>query len=64
MFGIEHRKGVSVIGRETSMAGTLAHAVVLARSRALKLGADNIRVRDEEGNELGVFPIIGDRDEA
>jgi hypothetical protein len=57
MFGIEHLRGESVVARETSMAGSLEMAVQAARSRALMMGADHIRVSDAEGNEIGIFPI-------
>jgi len=59
MFGIEHRKGQSVIGRETSLAPILADALHGAAERARKLGADNIRVCDENGEEITIVVVAG-----
>lgn len=57
MFGIEQRRGAAVIGREVSEALALEEAVASAEPRAIESGADNIRVFDARGIELGVYPV-------
>jgi hypothetical protein len=59
MFGIEHRKGKSVVQHEVSSDDELEDALFSARARALKYGADNIRMLDCEGREIGVYRVEG-----
>jgi hypothetical protein len=59
MFNVEYRKGGSIGSKEVSMAVNVEEALSSARSRAAEHGADNIRISDMEGREIGVFPAIG-----
>lgn len=57
MFGIEHRKGSSIVGRETSKAASVSNALRGAVERARTLGADNIRVCAATGEEITIVVI-------
>jgi hypothetical protein len=59
MFGIEHRRGQTVIQHEMCADDQLEDALASAMSRAPKYGADNIRMLDSEGRELGVYRVPG-----
>jgi hypothetical protein len=59
MRGIEYRKGTSTGPKETSIGRTLEEELASARTRARQHGADNIRVTDAAGKEIGVFPVAG-----
>ena len=59
MFGIEHRKGQSVVQHEVSAADDLDDVLFSAKARALTYGADNIRVMDAEGREIGIYRVEG-----
>ena len=62
MFYVEFRKGLAVVGRQTSPENTIPQVVVTARARGLAVGADDIRITDVDGNEVGVFPMLGGDD--
>lgn len=62
MFAIEHRQGRSVVERDESEADRLEDAVDEAMIRALIFGADNVRILDPEGREVGVWPVEGQID--
>jgi hypothetical protein len=57
MFGVEYRRGTSTGPKETSLAPTLEAALSSAQTRAAGHGADNIRITDAEGKEIGVYPV-------
>lgn len=57
MFGIEHCKGPSVVGRETCGAPDLKSALANATPRARERGADNMRVSDATGRLIGTFAL-------
>jgi hypothetical protein len=59
MYGIEHRQGFRVVQHEMSADDELEDALFAARSRAPKYGADNIRMLDSEGREIGVYLVEG-----
>ena len=57
MFAIEHLKGSRIVERSTSQAESLDTAIASAQERAKAVGADNIRVSNAAGKEIGVFPV-------
>jgi hypothetical protein len=57
MFAIEHLKGSHIVERSTSDADNLDAAIAAAQDKAKALGADNIRVSNAAGKEIGVFPV-------
>ncbi len=57
VFKIEYLKGETVIRRRTSTAPRVDLALEAERPEALRRGAENLRLFDSEGNEIGVFPV-------
>jgi len=57
MIEIEYRKGTTIIERETSPESRWPDVVGPARRKGFPLGADNIRLCDESGREIGVYPV-------
>lgn len=57
MFGVEHRKGDSVLQRETSMMAGLADLIAAASDRARPLGADNLKISNARGEVIGIYPL-------
>ena len=57
MFKVEYLKGDTVLHRRTSPASRIDLALADERPDALRRGAENLRVFDSEGNEIGVFPV-------
>lgn len=62
MFGIEHRRGQSVVQHEMCSEDHLEDALSSAKRRAPKYGTDNIRILDSQGRELGVYLVESPRE--
>jgi hypothetical protein len=62
MFAIEHLQNHVVIQRDRSEADRLEDAVARACCRAQVFGADEVRILDAEGREIGVWPVEGQQD--
>ena len=62
MFGIEHLQKRAVIQRDRSEAELLEDAIERACVRGLTFGADEVRILDAEGREIGVYPVEGQQD--
>jgi hypothetical protein len=62
MFAIEHLQKRAVILRDRSEAELLEDAIHRACQRALVFGADEVRILDLEGREIGVYPVEGQQD--
>lgn len=62
MFVIEHLQRRVVIEHDRSEAEQIEDAIQRACSRALVFGADEVRILDDGGREIGVFPVEGQQD--
>ena len=59
MFGLEYRRGTAAGPKEVSDARDIETALATAQANAAKYRADNIRITDAEGREIGVYPVTG-----
>jgi hypothetical protein len=62
MFAIEHLQRRAVILQDRSEAERLEDAIHRACLRAAVYGADEVRIFDAEGQEIGVYPVEGQQD--
>ena len=62
MFGIEHRRGLAVVQHEMCTHDHVEDALASAKKRAPKYGADNIRILDAQGREIGIYLVEGPRE--
>jgi hypothetical protein len=62
MFAIEHLQKRVVIQHDRSEAERVEDAIHRACVRAQVFGADEVRILDAEGREIGVYPVEGQQD--